>query len=917
VKRILGAVFLVLACAIGAGGHVRAQEPVSPQSPVATVSGASSAADAGIAALIGALEQTLAAGDSVGYLQLHTENANRERARSFASTELVPGATRAVVRERDREGLPGTLPGNAYRLIADAFAEYGPRARAASWRLDVKRVGAAGTPREWAIAEEEALSSVENLYRLGLDTTKEFVAHNLKVSAEDIDLTLVDGTVFVAGTDQGVTGLVLLGSGTFNFHPAPDTEKGQVRIFCGAESLETKFAAAYLRLNPGDVPSVIAAAQLTAAPVDPRDLRRAQEVFRDESQKSFQIDLGDLSRDAWSLLPQSGDFVAEMRTRRYDTLTYAKAGNEAEDISFFDRRRHHNIALYASKQKLAARGRFYNEDDLLDYDVLDYDIEVAVNPDRLWLEGRARMRIRIRAFQLGTLTLKLADTLNVQSIVSYEYGRLLGMRVKNQSTLVVSLPTVLAHNSQLTLTIVYAGRLEPQTPDRETVALEQGRQNSEDVPLQMQPEPSFLYSNRSGWYPQAAVTDYATARIQITVPSALDCVASGQLEPGFPGLLAGKEPSQNRKVYVFRAPQPIRYLAFIVSRFTRAETATIGFGPAKPETAVDGVALAGTSYRTLNLSVEANPRQVQRGRDLAERAADIATFYESIVGDSPYPSFTVALVENDLPGGHSPGYFAALNQPLPSSTLVWRNDPAAFGGYGDFFIAHEVAHQWWGQAVAGRNYHEQWLSEGFAQYFAALYAQHRRGDDLFASVLRQLRRWGMEESKQGPIYLGYRLGHIRGESRVFRALVYNKGAAVLHMLRRLVGDDGFFRGLRRFYRTSRFQKAGTEDLRAAMEAETGQKLERFFERWIYGSTLPKLKLGYRVEGNDVVLTVEQLGEIFDLPVPITLQYADRKPVDVIVPVTDRVVEKRVPLAGVLRGIEFNKDDATLAEVVKN
>src|SRR5207245_8166196 len=141
--------------------------------------------------------------------------------------------------------------------------------------------------------------------------------------------------------------------------------------------------------------------------------------------------------------------------------------------------------------------------------------------------------------------------------------------------------------------------------------------------------------------------------------------------------------------------------------------------------------------------------------------------------------------------------------------------------------------------------------------------QHLRGDDLFASVLRQLRRWGIEESKQGPVYLGYRLGHIKGESKVFRALVYNKGAAVLHMLRRLVGDDAFFRGLRRFYRTSRFKKVGTEDFRIAMEAETDRSLERFFDRWIYGSTLPRLKFAYRVEagatGQEVVLHVEQLG----------------------------------------------------------
>ena len=152
---------------------------------------------------------------------------------------------------------------------------------------------------------------------------------------------------------------------------------------------------------------------------------------------------------------------------------------------------------------------------------------------------------------------------------------------------------------------------------------------------------------------------------------------------------------------------------------------------------------------------------------------------------------------------------------------MWRNDPAAFSNYPEFFIAHELAHQWWGQAVGWRNYHEQWLSEGFAQYFAALYAERYRGADVFAGVMRQMRKWGMDESDQGPVYLGYRLGHIRGESKVFRALAYNKSAAVLHMLRRLVGDDAFFRGIRRFYRMSRFRKAGTEDFRLAMEAETG------------------------------------------------------------------------------------------------
>jgi hypothetical protein len=856
----------------------------------------------GVRRLLARVEQVVLSGEPAEYDALLADSADRAKAAQFAREELRPGATRVVIHERDRLELTWTSGRTGYRIGVDIFEEHGDRARVSTWRLDLARKeGATGGDLELGIADQARVSSVDNLYKLSLDATKRFVATNLSLMDEDLSLTLTEGSVFVASIDRGTTALVLIGRGRMRFDPAPEAEKIQARIFSGADVLDTPFDAAYLRINPADFDWLVRDGQLQPAPLDADGFRRASRIFSEDSPKTYTLELGDLSPDPWSPVPPPGDLVAEIHTRRFGTLTYSRSGESREDIGLFDAAEKKTIARYQSKSNAAreASGAAFTDGaEFAPFTIPHYDIDVIATPERRWIEGRTSMTVHVGALAINTITLRLAEPLIVHSVVSEEYGRLFHMRVKHQGIVIISLPVTLLDAAQVTLTVTYAGRLEPQlvVGEAAAVAPAQGGVSPGFDPGIDEPEPSFLYSNQVNWYPRAPSSHYSTATLRITVPADQACLASGQADAQSPEMLPATGSTPARKAYVFHAQQPLRYFAFVVARMS-----------AVPRPGEDSDLV----------SVHAHAGHDSRGREVARRAADIAGFYQSILHDMPYSSLTVALLENGRPGGHSPGYFAVLNEPSLYRMFSPRRDPASFDGFPDYVLAHEVAHQWWGQAVGWRDYHEQWLSEGFAQYFAALYAQHDSGERVFGQVMRHMQQWAARSTSAGPISLGSRLGHIEGDSRIFRALVYSKGAMVLHMLRRLVGDEVFFSGLRRFYGASRFRSVGTADFRAAMEAEAGRSLHRFFDGWIYGSAVPRLAFSYRVDGDDAVLRIDQPGPVFEFPVTVTLRYADKTTADVIVPVSGATAEVRVRLRGTLRSATLSREEPLLAEVVRN
>jgi hypothetical protein len=884
--------------------------------------------DRGLAALYERLETALLSGKAQGFTDLLAATADKDAAGLFAAQQFSPGATRAAVRERDREGVADT-PGS-FRLLLEVFVEFGRRGSVRTWTIDVQSADGAGSTSipAFRIVHAERVSSVDGLYRLFLSTTKQYRITNLTVRAEDLTLTMAKGTAHAVETDEGTTGFVLLGDGDMLFAPTPTSEKGQVRIIANDDVLKSRTDGVFIRMNPYDFSERVSKESLVEEPVDGRSLRRAESIFVEESGKSFGLDLSDLSREAWSLIPPSGDFLAEIRTARFGTLTYARSGGESEDVSLFDRKRRRNISVYASKAKLAARGsRYYSEDSEVDYDVEHYNIQVHIDPRREWIEGKVEVRARIRAHAVGTVTLRLAEPLVARSVVSPELGRLLSLRVKDQNALVINLPRTLMRGEALTLVVAYGGRLAGTTPEREIAEVAQ--EVREEILLNA--EPRLLYSHRSYWYPQSTVTDYATAMIRVTVPDGWSCVATGLAASGNPVRLEGTRPGEASRLFVFNVARSARYFAVVVSHFDQ-----VGRGVA-------------SNGEGVNFDIVANPRQVGRGRQIAEATTRVLSVYADILGEHPYQGFTLALVDDPLPGGHSPAYFAVLHQPLPSTPYTWRNDPVAFESFPHFFLAHEIAHQFWGNAVGWENYHEQWISEGFAQYLALLYAERTRSRDDVEDILRKLRQTALANSRHGPIWLGYRLGHLQSDGRIFRALVYNKSALVLHMLRRWVGDGAFFRGLRRLYLDSRFLKIGTGHVQQAFAEESGQSLERFFDRWIGEAATPVVAVQYRVEGGApsatspsltasaptepavaeqisvarasgeggaVVVTLEQRGEVFDVPVTVTLQYASGQSEDVLVKLSEAKTELRLPLKGALRTVEVNRDSAALVEVAR-
>ncbi len=300
-------------------------------------------------------------------------------------------------------------------------------------------------------------------------------------------------------------------------------------------------------------------------------------------------------------------------------------------------------------------------------------------------------------------------------------------------------------------------------------------------------------------------------------------------------------------------------------------------------------------------------------------AAPSLTFFSQTI--APYPYEKLALIVGATRFGGMENSSAIV---FPSTLFEHRPNEKIGTRFGipthlEEVVAHEIAHQWFGDSVTESTWADLWLSEGFATYFAGLFVEKYDGEAAFRDYMRDAaqRYFRFEQQRNLPI-------HDTSTTDLMALLNpnnYEKGAWVLHMLRRRLGDEAFFKGLRDYYNAHAGGNASSEDLRTALEKASKNDLRDFFARWVYGAGHPRYELGWgsmeRRAVTSVVIRLNQLqdGDAFLDPVPIEFVVNEKKERRTIVP-TGKSTTVTIQLPANPSAISIDPDDTLLKEVVR-
>ncbi len=232
------------------------------------------------------------------------------------------------------------------------------------------------------------------------------------------------------------------------------------------------------------------------------------------------------------------------------------------------------------------------------------------------------------------------------------------------------------------------------------------------------------------------------------------------------------------------------------------------------------------------------PGREEDARRAFENTAAMISFFEERTGE-PYPwdKYSQVAVQDFIFGGME-------NTSATTQTDLTLHDAKAHKDFSsDFLVAHEAAHQWFGDLITCREWPHGWLNEGFATFFEALWTEHFKGDDEYLQELISMEGFYLSESYRRPIVYRRYSNHVD----IFDRHLYEKAGLVLHVLRRELGDELFFGAVRRYVQDNKGRNVITSDFQRSVEDATGRSLDWFFDQWVYRSGHPHFEITYSWE----------------------------------------------------------------------
>jgi aminopeptidase N len=481
------------------------------------------------------------------------------------------------------------------------------------------------------------------------------------------------------------------------------------------------------------------------------------------------------------------------------------------------------------------------------FDVLHYDAEIEPHLSEQAIAGVVSITFVSRVNNLSEVTL---DAVELQVAGVSENGSALEYEAR-AGRVRIRLARAMRAGEAGTLKIVYRGK-----PTRG---------------LKFYPDHLYAAYNTPRWMVcNFDPGDKATLALRLTLPSDFTMVANGNL-------VEKRTLPDGRTQYLWReeAPVPPFILGFAAGKFQEV------------------------------VKVKGDVRLFFLARDIYTRAeierifadtSDMLDFFESRAGVAyPLKRYTQVLASGSV--AQEMSAFTVMRENYGREVLEEPRE--------NWLIAHEMAHQWWGNRVSCAGWADFWLNEAFAELMMSAYRERRFGRDeydrdmeLARTGYARIRAAGKDRS------LAYRQA-VR-ESEAGGAIVYDKGALVLNLLRYEVGDAAFWRGVRLYTKRNFGRSVITRDLRKAMEEASGRSLSRFFEQWIYGSSVPDLFASHRVEGGEVVIEFEQRQALpWQLPIQVAVETTRGQRMSRRVVLTARKQEVRFALTGALLSVRVD------------